>query len=477
MSNRGHIWVIKEDGYPVYRRGANLQNPGGRSWDKFVGEDREEERIVSSNSHQNKVKRSYWDRRRPTTKRTQSPGSYRGGSSTMMSSTMQTTDSTTSYRAARTTPRRLVRSSRSYRGRSSTNISSTMQTTDSTNSYSSLGWTLHTSQSESTYPLWTRFPTTVSPTTPERTSSTTSSSTETTIFPTKTSLSPRLQRKTTVIPSPTTGLKFKQLSLGSSGLWGTTWVGEVYYRKGTLGDPDTPGNGWTLVHSSIPMAHVASGEGIVYAVDQYSNVYYRFGILPDVPTGSDWVPLQGSLLQVSAGAFSVWGIHAGDEKVVARRAENWMQLERNDWTRISQVHMKHVACGDGGMWGVRDDARAVYYREATRKTRGLSMGSRDWVQVELPAGVSGAKMLDVGQNVVWMLDNTGQLYVRTGISDITPKGTSWRSLPSRVPFSSISVSHASTVWATDYFQRYTGGRELEPPNLLARPGTSSKVKL
>lgn len=93
-------------------------------------------------------------------------------------------------------------------------------------------------------------------------------------------------------------------------------MGEVYYRKGTLGDPDTPGNGWTLVHSSIPMAHVASGEGVVYAVDQYSNVYYRFGILPDVPTGSDWVPLQGSLLQVSAGAFSVWGIHAGDEKVL-----------------------------------------------------------------------------------------------------------------------------------------------------------------
>lgn len=86
-----------------------------------------------------------------------------------------------------------------------------------------------------------------------------------------------------------------------------------------------------------------------------------------------------------------------------------MQLERDDWTRISQVHMKHVACGDGGMWGVRDDARAVYYREATRKTRGLSRGSRDWVQVELPAGVSGAKMLDVGQNVVWMLDNTGQV--------------------------------------------------------------------
>lgn len=90
----------------------------------------------------------------------------------------------------------------------------------------------------------------------------------------------------------------------------------MYYRKGTLGDPDTPGNGWTLVHSSIPMAHVASGEAIVYAVDQYSNVYYRFGILPDVPTGSVWVPLQGSLLQVSAGAFSVWGIHAGDEKVL-----------------------------------------------------------------------------------------------------------------------------------------------------------------
>ena len=104
--------------------------------------------------------------------------------------------------------------------------------------------------------------------------------------------------------------KLKQISVGSGGVWGVDSANKIYYREGTCGDPDsdTSGSFWTMVgYSYSALKYVSSGD-VIYGVNSNDWVYYRVGTSAQIPIGTTWQQISGSLIQIESLSHAVWGV-------------------------------------------------------------------------------------------------------------------------------------------------------------------------
>ncbi|XP_053646773.1 tectonin beta-propeller repeat-containing protein isoform X2 [Cherax quadricarinatus] len=99
---------------------------------------------------------------------------------------------------------------------------------------------------------------------------------------------------------------------GTIPVWGVSVTGEVVVRLGVTHNK-YQGEKWKLVPAECPMCSVCAGvDGCgVWAVSKDGQAHLRLGVTKKTPQGVQWVNVDSPgqpLVEVSAGAWSVWGL-------------------------------------------------------------------------------------------------------------------------------------------------------------------------
>ncbi|XP_022079616.1 tectonin beta-propeller repeat-containing protein 1-like [Acanthaster planci] len=111
------------------------------------------------------------------------------------------------------------------------------------------------------------------------------------------------------------GSRMQSIKAGEAGVWGINWGlpenNQLWYRKGTYGDPDTNtiGSEWLAVGGVF--SYISVGDQRVYGTNYTSEIFYRSGISATVPTGDKWVETDTGVRGLSELAYlkdTLWAI-------------------------------------------------------------------------------------------------------------------------------------------------------------------------
>ncbi|MEQ2234854.1 hypothetical protein ILYODFUR_035699 [Ilyodon furcidens] len=219
--------------------------------------------------------------------------------------------------------------------------------------------------------------------------------------------------------------------------------------------------GWTCTAApqQLDAAQLDAGKGMVVMTDKLSNVFFL--------SGSTWFKL-GSvpLKHVSVGPAGIWGVNnndtvfkfaagdffpvlgldlkqvdAGGEgqvvgvKVVnsihcldAGKASSIKQQGLMNWNTL-EGQLMYFSCGPNGCWGVNSN-QEIYFTKVSPNNCGISGWTKtDGAAVKVEVGTDGR---------VFVVNSSGNLYERMGISDTVPQGTGWSHISFCLP-----IRHAS----------------------------------
>ena len=115
------------------------------------------------------------------------------------------------------------------------------------------------------------------------------------------------------------------------------------------------------------------------------------------------------------------------------------------WRRLGERTMRQVGVGGAGIWGVAKD-NSLWFRGGTAGKTNCCVGE-NWTKVQS----SPLKLISVGPNSVWCLDNDNHVQVRCEVSPQCPAGKSWAQVDG--DYKCISVSAKGHVWAVDMHDR------------------------
>lgn len=146
----------------------------------------------------------------------------------------------------------------------------------------------------------------------------------------------RVKSKSYPIPEA----RLSHVSVGQGGIWGVNSQGQIMFAG--------PKSGWQVVPGSL--IQVDSGPaGVVYGVNKDHKIYFREGILPSVPMGTDWREVPGRLKYVSCGLFGCWGVNKHNH-VYFRNGVTSTKPLGSKWTRIEDpVKLTQIEAGPGGI--------------------------------------------------------------------------------------------------------------------------------
>jgi len=100
-----------------------------------------------------------------------------------------------------------------------------------------------------------------------------------------------------------------QVTVGPAGVWVINRNQDIFYRRGTYGDPNSAGNGW--IHIPGKLKWGSSGADIYVGVNRNNDIFYRKGISAKRPTGTNWVHVPGKLMQIEISGDQVVGTNPG----------------------------------------------------------------------------------------------------------------------------------------------------------------------
>uniref|UniRef100_A0A673WSF0 Tectonin beta-propeller repeat-containing protein 1 n=1 Tax=Salmo trutta TaxID=8032 RepID=A0A673WSF0_SALTR len=172
-------------------------------------------------------------------------------------------------------------------------------------------------------------------------------------------------------------------------LWGVSQQGQVWFRSGIL--PQVPeGQCWEEVEAPREVAQISAGPGdLLWAVLWDGQLLVRTGICLDSPTGSSWVVVdsppvkEGGTIHVAVGVSVVWAI-TKDYKVWFRRGVNSHNPCGSGWISIGgEMMMVDVGLNDQ-VWGVGED-RGLYFRKGVTPSE---PSGRGWIPVSAQWGHS-----------------------------------------------------------------------------------------
>uniref|UniRef100_A0A671YQ37 Fish-egg lectin-like n=1 Tax=Sparus aurata TaxID=8175 RepID=A0A671YQ37_SPAAU len=169
---------------------------------------------------------------------------------------------------------------------------------------------------------------------------------------------------------------FNHASIGPAGLWATSISGNRVYKY-------IAGN--FVISSGLSMRQVdAGGDGQVVGVTSSSSAYCLRSDYASSYKGS------GSL----------------------------------SWSNLSRV-LKYISCGKYGCWGT-DTSNRIFFTQTLSPT---TCGNSRWSQIS-----GSAAMVEVGTDgSVFVVNKSGQLFQRLGISSRSRSGTSWRAVSMCMP--------------------------------------------
>ncbi|XP_043964099.1 fish-egg lectin-like [Gambusia affinis] len=165
--------------------------------------------------------------------------------------------------------------------------------------------------------------------------------------------------------------------------------------------------------SSVPLKHVSVGLAGVWGVGR-DNTVYKFA-------AGDFFPTAGSsLIQVDAGEGQVVGV-TSQYSIHCLNASTASSIEKEGvlkWNTITGA-LTYISCGPLGCWGV-NSVQKIFFGKVSPGTCGLSSWSLvDGAAVKAKVGSDGR---------VFVVNQSGTVYERIGITEAAPQGTGWRQI-------------------------------------------------
>uniref|UniRef100_A0A671YUV7 Fish-egg lectin n=1 Tax=Sparus aurata TaxID=8175 RepID=A0A671YUV7_SPAAU len=202
----------------------------------------------------------------------------------------------------------------------------------------------------------------------------------------------------------------RQIDAGQGKVVATNSYGHVHFLIGSS---------WYRM-SSIRFKHASIGPAGLWATGNSGDKVYKY-------IAGNFVASGGLLRQLDAG---------GDGQVVGVTSSSSTWCLRSDyassfkgsgsvsWSNLSRV-MKYISCGKYGCWGT-DTNNRIFFTQTLSPT---TCGNSRWSQIS-----GSAAMVEVGTDgSVFVVNRSGQLYQRLGISSRYRSGTSWRAVSMRMP--------------------------------------------
>ncbi|XP_015233921.1 PREDICTED: fish-egg lectin-like [Cyprinodon variegatus] len=183
------------------------------------------------------------------------------------------------------------------------------------------------------------------------------------------------------------------------------------------------GSSWSKL-GSVPLKHVSVGPAGIWGVNKDDKVH-KF-------SGGDFFPVLGlELKQLDAGGQGhVVGVTDTD-KIYCLNADRAFSIQKEGiltWDQL-QGRLRYFSCGPNGCWGV-NSIQHIYFTKVLPNTCEISGFIRiNGLGVKIEVGTDGR---------VFILNQSGQLYERAGISDKVPQGTEWKEIAFQEP-----LKHAS----------------------------------
>ncbi|XP_054911522.1 fish-egg lectin-like [Poeciliopsis prolifica] len=174
---------------------------------------------------------------------------------------------------------------------------------------------------------------------------------------------------------------------------------------------------------SVPLKHVSVGSAGVWGVDR-DNKVYKF-------SAGDFFPTHGQvLIQVDAGDGKVVGV-TSQNTIHCLDANSAAAIEEEgnlNWRTIPGLLM-YFSCGPVGCWGV-NSGQDIFFTKASPDSCSLGGWNRiDGAAVKVEVGSDGR---------VFVVNQSGNVYERTGISEAAPQGTGW----TQISFC-VSIKHVT----------------------------------
>ncbi|KAM4625057.1 tectonin beta-propeller repeat-containing protein 2 [Polymixia lowei] len=229
------------------------------------------------------------------------------------------------------------------------------------------------------------------------------------------------------------------LHVAKGSLVGTFWQNVV--PRGTVSSTR-----WTSITSS-PLSH---REGsLLWLAQSRKDLFCVWDQDGELRPSSVPLPPQVELNQLSACADALWGLDSHGcvhIRTLSPTCPTGLTWSRLDLSQLGPVRLVSVSCGSQNVWAV-DGQGMVYFRVGTQPLN-PSMMLPAWICIEPPVQPVGVQLLSVhtspNDRLLWALDNRGSVYVRTGLSEEMPVGTSWEQVPGLA--ASQLVLSVRTVW-------------------------------
>ncbi|XP_077388512.1 tectonin beta-propeller repeat-containing protein 1 isoform X2 [Festucalex cinctus] len=187
-------------------------------------------------------------------------------------------------------------------------------------------------------------------------------------------------------------------------------------RKPPLPLSDISCGGWEMSDESGRYPYL-------WAVSQQGQVWFREGIHPRVPEGTNWdeVEVPKEVAQLSLGPKDLLWAVLWDGNLLVRTGLSLDSPTGTSWLEVEspakEVETLHVSVGVSVVWVITKDYK-VWFRRGVNSHNPCGSG---WINI-----VGEMMMLDVGLNdQVWAVGEDRGLYFRIGVTPSEPSGNGW----------------------------------------------------
>ncbi|XP_078262140.1 tectonin beta-propeller repeat-containing protein 2 isoform X2 [Rhinoraja longicauda] len=265
------------------------------------------------------------------------------------------------------------------------------------------------------------------------------------------------------------------ISVNGCGVWIISGKNEFHVAKGNLlatywksivPRGTVSATKWAFVVAS--MAPTKKGS-FLWLGQSHKDLFCVADENPEFRPSTVQLPPNVELMQIAANHDAVWGVDTRGTIHIRTLSENcpsgmhWSQL---DLAQLGSIKLASLACGGQHVWACDFDG-VVYFRVGTQPLN-PSMMLPAWISIEPPEQPLGTQLYNVycspNDQMLWAIDNRGNVHVRIGITEGMPVGTDWEHVPG-LQASQLTVSNR-TVWVRcsngDVARRY-GITSKNPP--------------
>ncbi|XP_028677327.1 tectonin beta-propeller repeat-containing protein 2 isoform X1 [Erpetoichthys calabaricus] len=245
------------------------------------------------------------------------------------------------------------------------------------------------------------------------------------------------------------------ISVNSSGVWITSGKNEFHVAKGSLIGTywnvvvprgTASATKWAFVFASAAPTHEGS---FLWLGQTFKDLFCISDKNPQFRPSTVQLPHDVEMVQFSACQDAVWGLDTQGFvfiRALSKSCPTGMHWTRLDLSQLGRIKLVSLSCGSQNVWAC-DVSGMVYFRVGTQPLN-PSMMLPAWICIEPPEQPVGVHLIKIytspNDRMLWVIDNRGNVHVRTGITEEMPVGTIWEHVPG-LQASHLAVSRR-TVW-------------------------------